>query len=268
MSKSIVIIANHSGGLYNFRKMFIEKLVEAGNSVTLLTPFTESISELKDLGVDLIDTPINRRGINPIEDFKLYCLYRKLLKQLSPDLVITYTIKPNIYGGLVCRQKKINYAVNITGLGTAFQSNGLLKKFVVTLYKISLKRANVVYFENCENQKIFIDQGIIKEDKTCLLNGAGVDLEHFTAIKYPPEYDAVNFLFVGRIMKEKGVNELFEAMKKLHAEEIPCRLSVVGGCEENYYNILQQYENEGWLTYLSTGVGSQFADSVSQSPSS
>lgn len=146
----IVIFANNSGGLYSFRKELIETFVEKDNSVVALTPFDDMVSELKNIGIKLIETPIDRRGINPIKDISLFHKYKKKLKILEPDLVITYTIKPNIYGGFACRLLKIPYAVNITGLGTAFQKDGLLRKLVTFMYKISLKMAKTVFFENSE----------------------------------------------------------------------------------------------------------------------
>ena len=118
MPKKIVILANNSGGLYDFRGMLMSELISRGDTVIALTPFDDKIDELKALGTELIETPINRRGINPAEDFKLLRNYKKLLRELKPDLVITYTIKPNVYGGFVCRMLKIPYAANITGLGT------------------------------------------------------------------------------------------------------------------------------------------------------
>lgn len=141
----MVILANNSGGLYGFRKELIETFVEKDNSVVALTPFDDMVSELKNIGIKLIETPIDRRGINPIKDISLFHKYKKKLKILKPDLVITYTIKPNIYGGFACRLLKIPYAVNITGLGTAFQKDGLLRKLVSFMYKISLKMAKTVF---------------------------------------------------------------------------------------------------------------------------
>ena len=179
MPEKIVILANNSGGLYDFRGMLIAELIRLGDTVIALTPFDDRIDELKALGIELIETPINRRGINPAEDFNLFRNYKKRLKEIKPDLVITYTVKPNVYGGFACRILKIPYAANITGLGTAFQGEGILRKLVTLMYKVGLKKAKTVFFENSENRQIFIDEKIVREEKTCLLNGAGVNLEHF-----------------------------------------------------------------------------------------
>lgn len=248
MNKKVVIIGNNSGGMYDFRHELIEELIRRGCSITVLTPFDTKVDELRDIGVELIDTPLNRRGINPKEDFTLLCLYRKLLKKLQPDLVITYTIKPNIYGGYACRRLSIPYAANITGLGTTFQKEGILKKIVVFLYKIGLKSAQTVFFENDENRQIFLDTKIVNNERTCLLNGAGVNLERYSLIDYPSG-DKTKFLFIGRVMKEKGIDELFAAMKKLVEEGVDCSLDILGGYEEDYKTVIQKYEREGWLHY-------------------
>lgn len=244
----ILILTNYDVGLYQFRKELIKELLK-DNKVFISLPYGKLVEPLKEMGCKFFDAPVDRRGLNPFKDFELLIYYYELIKKVRPDLVITYTIKPNIYGSLACRALKIPYAVNITGLGTAFQKQGALKKMVIAMYKAALRSAKVVFFENCENQQIFIDEGIVPKDKTCLLNGAGVNLEHYTYQEYPTDTDETRFLFVGRVMKEKGVNELFKVMRMLRKEGLNCSLDVVGGLEENYEPLIQRFEKEGWLRY-------------------
>ena len=135
----VMILANYDVGLYQFRKELIEELLKE-NEVIISLPYGELVEPLKEMGCKFIDTPVDRRGINPATDLKLFNEYRRLLKQEKPDLVITYTIKPNVYGGLACRLAHIPYAVNITGLGTAFQKSGLLRALVSTMYRAALKK--------------------------------------------------------------------------------------------------------------------------------
>lgn len=247
MRNNILFLINNSSGLYCFRKELIQALSEK-NAVIASTPDDGNIEDLNAVGCRVILTDIDRRGINPVTDLKLFVRYWKILRQEKPDMVITYTIKPNIYGGLACRLLGIPYAVNITGLGTAFQKEGLLRKFVVALYKLSLKKAKVVFFENSGNRQVFLDEDIIPSEKTCLLSGAGVNLERFPYKPYP-ETSSVRFLFVGRVMKEKGVEELFEAMKRLRAEGYDCCLDMLGESEEDYTQIIDSYEASGWLQF-------------------
>lgn len=155
--------------------------------------------------------------MNPKTDMKLLFFYGRLIQKLHPDLVITYTIKPNIYGGLVCRKLNVPYAVNITGLGTAFQKEGTVKKIVTALYKRALKQAKVVFFENAGNKQVLMEAQIVKEEQACVLNGAGVNLEEYSFCEYPPKGET-RLLFIGRVMKEKGVDELFEAAERIQKE--------------------------------------------------
>lgn len=165
-----------------------------GNEVYISLPDGALVRKLEAMGCKFVNTYVDRRGINPKTDMKLLLFYRKLVKKLRPDLVITYTIKPNIYGGLVCRKLKVPYAVNITGLGTAFQKDGAVKKIVTTLYKSALKKAKVVFFENIGNKEVFINEKIVKEEQTCVLNGAGVNLEEYPFCEYPAEEKFVSCL--------------------------------------------------------------------------
>lgn len=243
----VMILANNDVGLYQFRKELIEELLKQ-HEVVISLPYGDFVKPLEDIGCKFIDTPVDRRGINPIKDLRLFFMYWKILKQEKPDLVITYTIKPNVYGGCACRFMKIPYAVNITGLGTAFENGGMLKKIVTVMNKVGCKKAKVVFFENEGNRQIFIQEKIVKESQTYRLNGAGVNLEKYQVAPYPVG-EKIKFLFMGRIMAEKGIDELFEAMQHLVSDGINCELHLLGSYEENYKAKIEKYEAEGWLHY-------------------
>ena len=247
MKNKILILANNSDGLYGFRGNLIAALTKE-HTVVASTPNNGFFPELRALGCEVFETPIDRRGINPATDLKLLRQYKKMLKAELPDLVITYTIKPNIYGALACKSRKVPYAVNITGLGTAFQSGGMLRKLVTFLYKTALKKAQVVFFENSANRQLFIDEKIVPAEKTCLLSGAGVNLERYTLAPYPAD-GKIHFLFIGRIMKEKGVGELFAAMERLTAAGYDCCLDLLGEGEEDFSDSIRAGEAAGWLNY-------------------
>lgn len=243
----ILILANNDVGLYQFRKELIEELLKE-NEVIISLPYGELVDSLVEIGCKFVDTPVDRRGINPIKDLGLYRRYKQIIKSERPDLVITYTIKCNVYGGYACRKLKIPYAANITGLGTAFENGGILKKIVTLMNRVALKTAKVVFFENEGNRQIFIQNKIVKEERTYRLNGAGVNLDKYIVMEYP-NGEVTKFLFMGRVMTEKGVNELFDAMKMLVADGECVQLDVLGGYEENYKGIIDSYQNEGWLKY-------------------
>lgn len=244
----ILILANFDLGLYKFRKELIEELLNSGNKVYISLPNGDLVRPLEGLGCIFIDTPIDRRGINPMKDFKLLLNYRRMMKRVNPDLVITYTIKPNIYGGIAAKLAKRHYAVNITGLGTAFEKPGIVRTIVVNLYKIALKKAKVIFFENSSNRDELLSFGCCKKEKTVVLHGAGVNTETYSYQPYP-DNEKVKFLFVGRVMKEKGIDELFSAMDRLIKEGQKCFLDVVGPFEEDYKDKLEKHETEGWLKY-------------------
>ena len=244
----VMILANNDVGLYQFRKELIEEILKE-HAVVISLPYGDFVKPLKDIGCKFIDTPLDRRGINPLTDVKLFRQYRRLLRQIQPDMVITYTIKPNVYGGLACRLAGIPYAANITGLGTAFQKPGVLRAVASFLYKIALKCAKVVFFENGENQQTLLDAHIVKASQCCLLSGAGVNLEHYAFAEYPADHWETRFLFTGRIMREKGVDELFAAMERLRAEGVPCTLDILGSYEEDYKEKIGRFEAAGWLHY-------------------
>lgn len=244
----ILVLSNFELGLYRFRKELIEVFLK-NHKVLISLPYGRLVDLLVEKGCTFIETPVDRRGVNPIKDLKLLLQYIQIMKREKPDLVITYTIKPNIYGGMACRLLGIPYAANITGLGTTFQKPGMFRSLVTAMYKVAMKEASVVFFENRENMGILQELGIVKEAQCCLLNGAGVNLEHFYPAPYPTENIPVRFLFVGRIMAEKGVNELLAAMKRLISEGCDCTLDVLGYAEEDYTGIIRDCEESGWLRF-------------------
>lgn len=245
----ILILANNDVGLYKFRKELIQELIHRGNKIVVSVPDGELIPDIKNLGVKVILTDVDRRGINPLTDMKLLLKYFRMEATLKPDLVITYTIKPNVYGGVVSRILRIPYAENITGLGTTFQTENLIKKLVCFLYKISSRRAKVVFFENEENKQIFLKHHLIREEQACKLNGAGVNLDEYPYTEYPDESEPIRFLFIGRVMKEKGVDELFEVARRIRKEYPEVIFDIVGPMEDEYESVVQKLEEEGIINY-------------------
>ncbi len=244
----ILIMANFDVGLYQFRRELIAELLKS-HEILISLPDGDLVRPLEEMGCRFLSTPVDRRGIDPRKDLGLFLQYLKMLRQEKPDFVITYTIKPNIYGGLACRLLDIPYAANITGLGTAFQKSGALRTLVSTMYRFSLKKARVVFFENAGNMETLLNEGNVNQNQCKLLPGAGVNLEHYAFAEYPTEEMPIRFLFMGRVMREKGVDELFEAMHRLHQEGILCTLDVLGSYEEHYEETIHRFEAEGWLHY-------------------
>lgn len=244
----VLILSNYGMGLYKFRRELLEELVDQKYNVYISLPFDEYAPVLEKIGCKFIDTPLDRRGANPFKDLKLLVNYLKMIKQIKPDVVLTYTIKPNIYGGLACRVLSVPYIANITGLGTSIENKGILQKVTLFLYKVALKKARCVFFQNQSNLSFFMKNNIINS-KTRLLPGSGVNLQQYKWTDYLNNDETIKLLFIGRIMKAKGINELLEAIKRVKAEYPNIELGLIGGYEEEYEHIIQLYEQEGLLTY-------------------
>ena len=242
----ILILANNDLGLYKFRKELIQELINQ-YEVYISLPDGKFVSNLTNLGCKFINTPINRRGTNPITDLKLFLKYVKILKTINPDVVLTYTIKPNIYGGIACRILNLPYIANITGLGTSLENKGLLQKIIVHLYKIALKKAKCVFFQNNENKQFFIDNNI-SVGKGRLIPGSGVNLKHFHVLDYPAS-DTIEFVFISRIMKEKGIEQYLEAAEYIKNKYPNTRFHICGFCEEDYQEKLEEMQSKGIIVY-------------------
>lgn len=241
----ILILANFSGGLYDFRNEFVEALL-AQHQVFISVPDDVKTKELLDEGAQVIQTALNRRGMNPLEDLKLYRCYRNMMKELQPDLVITYTIKPNVYGGFCAGRLKIPYLATVTGLGTSFAHKGLFRKLVTGMYKAGLKKAECVFFQNQENRDIF-RQFRITDGKDKMVMGSGVNLNRHFFEPYPRR-EEIHFLFVGRVMKDKGILEYLEAAKQLHSDKV--FFDILGYCDEDYQELLDEMEKDGVIRQL------------------
>ena len=232
----ILIFANSDSGLYLFRREILAALIASGHEVLVSVPQGRYSEQLKEIGVSLLFTAVNRRGVNPLADFRLYRNYRKMLKEHHPDIVFTYTIKPNVYGGIACQKEHIPYIANVTGLGTSIEDGGLLSKISLFLYKKGLQGAKCVFFQNTTNRQFFLDKGIVNEDRIKLLPGSGVNLENYPFDPYPEESKDIRFLFVGRLMRDKGIGELLQAIDALHKENPQVTLDIVGSMEEASWN--------------------------------
>lgn len=226
----ILILTNYANGLYLFRKELLQSFSENGHKVLVSLPPDENADKLKKL-CRVIETPFDRRGLNPIKDLKLFLSYLKLLKKQKPDVVLTYTIKPNLYGALACRIKKVPYLCNITGLGTAIESGGMLSKALIGFYKASTKAAQRVFFQNVGNREFMLKKGIAVKNNA-LLPGSGVNLIEHKFVEYPMEQGGVCFLAVIRIMKDKGIEEYLAAAQMMKKKHKKVKFLLVGEYEE------------------------------------
>lgn len=246
MDKKVLIISNGSGGLYGFRQELIEKLTK-GFNVTIMAADTGRVDEFQRMGCTFLRTEFDRHGTDPVKELKLLLMYKKKIRELRPDIVLTYTIKPNVYAGMACASLEVPYVVNITGLGTAVENEGLLQKVTLFLYRLGLRKAQKVFFQNSENQAFMLEHKVVRGAYD-LLPGSGVNLEKYHVLDYP-KGETVDFVFISRIMQEKGINQYLEAAKNIRKKYPQTRFHVCGGCEQAYARVLAELHDNGTIIY-------------------
>jgi len=247
LKQKVLILANSLGGLFNFRRELLENLISKNYDVIVSAPDGDRVKDIEKIGCDFIDAPINRRGISIFEELKLIKYYRKIVKSLKPNIILTYTIKPNIYGGLVAQKYKIPYIANITGLGSALTQPNKLRGILIRLYRKAFSNINIVFFQNKENKKFFIENKI-HIGKYEILPGSGVNLEHFYKLDYPKK-NTIEFVFISRIMKEKGINEYLQAAEYITKRYPNARFHICGAYEDNYEELIYEKHDKGIVYY-------------------
>lgn len=247
--KKILILSNHFITLYAFRKELIQKLIDEGHAVFLSMPQADENQFFIDMGCKMIDTPVDRRGINPVRDFGLICRYIKILRELNPDIVFSYTIKPNIYGSIATNITGHKQICNITGTGATFLQRSLVSVIAKLLYKFSIKRAYKVFFQNSGDKDFFINNGLVSNNYN-VLPGSGVNLDQYMLCDLPPTSE-INFIFIGRIMKVKGIDQYLECAKAIK-EKYPNTNFYIAGFveEERYKEIIDIYHQNGFVNYI------------------
>ncbi|MDE5886393.1 MAG: glycosyltransferase family 4 protein [Muribaculaceae bacterium] len=239
---NIMIIGTNMMNIYNHRLELVKALLEQNHIVSIVAPAGGEEKELISLGVKFIDTAVDNRGTSLKSDLKLLGTLISILKKERPDIVLTFYTKTNIYGGIACRILKIPYIENITGLGTAICNGGLLSKFMVFLYSLALKSAEMVFFQNSQNLDFFNRTKIRLKDR-CLLPGSGVSLLRFKPLPYPKD-GPLTFLFISRVLKEKGIYEYVEAARQIKKKYPETLFYVIGPYSDEYKEYLQKATQE------------------------
>lgn len=247
----ILILGNSHLVVFKFRGELIERLISDGYDVTVCFPngpFGEGGETAKQYGCHFIENRIERRGTNPFKDLQIMMEYYLIIKKLQPDLVLAYTVKPDIYGGIVCRILNIPFFPNITGLGKGLDETGIIQKITIGLYKLSIKRAQCVFFQNYSDRKFF-DSKNIRYQKSVVLPGSGVNLKKFTPLPYPKSSEPIRFIYVARVMKAKGIEQFFEAAHEIKKIYKNVEFHICGFCEENYKDELDAGIKSGEIIY-------------------
>ena len=243
--KTILVLTNFSAALYDFRAELLQCLLRDYHVICAI-PDAAKEEEIRALGCEIVFTPMSRRGMNPREDLRLFRDYGRLIKKTKPNLVLTFTVKPNVYGGMICRRRGIPYIAVVTGLGSAFWGKKSIKNLITMLERKALKKASCLFFQNTENMAIF-EKHRISGQKNRLISGSGVNLKTFLMKPYP-QTEGFVFLFVGRIMRDKGIDEFLAAAEALHGEDV-C-FQILGFCEDDYQEHLDDMERSGMIELL------------------
>ena len=244
----ILFLTNSSSGFYSFRKELAQALVQDAHEVILCMPAAARTEYFRALGCRIVDRRFDRHGTNPLRELELLRFYKRLLREERPDLVFTYTIKPNVYGGMACQQLGVPYCANITGLGTAVENGGLMQKITLALYRRGLRDARKVFFQNTMNRDFMLSHAVVREGQYDLLPGSGVNLAEYQPLPYP-DGDTVDFLFISRVMKEKGIDQYLEAAEAVRKRHPKTRFHVCGSCEQDYEARLRALEQQGVIVY-------------------
>ncbi|WP_041595733.1 glycosyltransferase family 4 protein [Halanaerobium hydrogeniformans] len=249
--KRILILANSGRDIYIFRGELVSRLIKEGFEVYFSVPQKNSnkkVEVLENMGAKHIKTYINRRGINPLEDLKLIIDYKNIVKKIYPDLILTYTVKPNIYGNWVASYYNISSIMNITGIGTSLNSK--LKYFVKHLYSSACKRTDIVFFQNKSNLTLFLEKNMVSKNKSVLIPGSGVNIDKFKPLEKESNDNKIKFLYIGRVMKEKGIEEYIEASKLLKEKYSNLEFQILGSFEEDEYEeIIEKTSSVKFLGY-------------------
>lgn len=245
----ILFLSNSIGGLINFRYELIERLCQRGDEVLVSSSIEASPKRLEDIGCRIIPIEMSQRGTNPIGEYRLLKSYERLLKKEQPDVVLAYTIKPNIYGSVACRKYQIPVIANVTGLGTAIENGGIMQKISMALYKWGLKETDFVYFQNQESMDFF-SRFHVKPKAQALIAGSGVNLERFAYSEYPNSNDGIHFLFISRILPQKGIQQYLDVAEAIRWKCKDVFFHIVGIKDDPYYsNLIEEKAKEGVVIY-------------------
>jgi glycosyltransferase involved in cell wall biosynthesis len=242
----IVLAANSSWNIVNFRAGLIRALKDEGYEPVVVAPVDpDSEDRMAELAVERIAVEVDRSGLNPFADLRLLRTYRSILKRLRPVAYLGFTIKPNIYGCLAAGELGIPAMANISGLGTVFIKRGPVLALVTSLYRRALRRAPIVFFQNPDDRAEFLERRLVRPYQAQLLPGSGVDLERFAPAPLPS--GPATFLFIGRLLGDKGVRDFAEAARRLRRERQDVRFQLLGPLDEGNRTAITRLELNRWV---------------------
>ena len=251
----IAIVINTSWNIYNFRLGLVKALIAEGHEVVAIAPTDEYTTKLVQAGCLFEAVKMDSRGANPIKDIALtYELY-KIYQRQRPDVILQYTIKPNIYGTFAATILGIPVINNVCGLGTAFLNKNLVSRFAIAMYKLAFRFPKLVFFQNNDDKEFFLKSKIIKKTKTDVLPGSGIDVNEFV-----PKIKSFNdtpftFLLISRLIHDKGILEYISAIKMLKSKGVDAKFQLLGQLDTKHTRgiakeLVDQWIEQGVVEYL------------------
>lgn len=252
----VAIVLNTSWNIYNFRMNLIRSLQAAGHEIHTIAPIDDFTPQLVKAGCFHHPLKMDSRGANPIKDLALIFELFSLYKKVKPDVILHYTIKPNVYGSLAASFLKIPVVNNVCGLGTVFLKNDILSAMAIFLYRISFRFPKKVFFQNPDDLKLFLAKKLVPINTVDLLPGSGIDLEKFKPMPFQRN-QKFTFLLISRLITDKGVIEYIDAVRKLKSDGLDARFQILGAMDPDHKRgiskaIIHTWIDAGTIEYLGT----------------
>jgi glycosyltransferase involved in cell wall biosynthesis len=252
----IAIVLNTSWNIYNFRMSFVRTLLAQGYEVHTIAPADDYTHHLTAAGCIHHKVTMDSRGANPIKDLALLAELFMIYRKIRPDIILHYTIKPNVYGTLAAALLRIPVVNNVCGLGTVFLKDNLVSAFAILLYKISFRFAQKVFFQNPDDLKLFLDKNLVAASSADLVPGSGIDLKRFEPMRFSRN-EKFTFLLISRLITDKGVIEYIDAVKKLRSSGVNARFQILGAMDPAHkrgikVEVIQEWISSGIIEYLGT----------------
>lgn len=244
-SLSVLISANSFWNIANFRAELVEALASRGHRIWIAAPDADE-DWARARGAEAIEIEVDRSGLNPFTDAILWFDYLRIFRRLRPGVLLGFTAKPNVYGSLAARITGWTSLPNVSGLGTAFINNGALSRLVGLLYRIAFRGCPIVFFQNPDDRDLFVERNIVRPGQARLLPGSGVDLDWFAPAPSSDE-GPPRFLFIGRLIGDKGVREFVAAARLLKHEFPDWRFQMLGSLDQGNRSGVGSQELGSWV---------------------